>query len=71
MIREAATRDGGTVGWEQRLASCCTGRSAAIDLAPGALWEHATLGFCPGGVCRGWAPELTVLVHRRGDPRVG
>lgn len=54
----AAIYDGGTVGWETE--------GGVIDLAPGALWEHAVLGFCPGSVCRGWTPAHTVLVHRGG-----
>ncbi|MBS4104272.1 hypothetical protein [Tsukamurella paurometabola] len=56
LIPEAAICDGGTVGWETD--------AGVIDLAPDALWEHATLGLCPGGVCRGWTPAHTVLVQR-------
>ncbi len=58
LIPEASICDGGTVGWETE--------AGVVDLAPDALWEHATLGFCPGNVCRGWTPEHTVLVHRGG-----
>ncbi|KXP12707.1 hypothetical protein AXK57_00145 [Tsukamurella pulmonis] len=58
MIPEAGICDGGTVGWETE--------AGVIDLAPDALWEHATLGLCPGSVCRGWTPAHTVLVHHGG-----
>jgi len=58
MIPEAGICDGGTVGWETA--------GGVVDLAPDALWEHAVLGFCPGGVCRGWTPAHTVLVSRGG-----
>ncbi|BDD80662.1 hypothetical protein TPB0596_04250 [Tsukamurella pulmonis] len=56
LIPEAEICDGGTVGWETEVG--------VVDLAPDALWEHAVLGFCPGGVCRGWTPAHTVLAHR-------
>ncbi len=58
LIPEAGICDGGTVGWETE--------ARVIDLAPDALWEHAVLGLCPGGVCRGWTPAHTVLVSRGG-----
>lgn len=58
MIPTAAICDGGTVGWETE--------AGVVDLAPDALWEHAVMGECPGGVCRGWTPAHTVLVHRGG-----
>ncbi|MFD9829067.1 hypothetical protein ACFWXB_16465 [Tsukamurella tyrosinosolvens] len=58
LIPAAGICDGGTVGWETEVG--------VIDLAPDALWEHAVMGLCPGGVCSGWTPERTVLVHRGG-----
>jgi hypothetical protein len=58
LIPEAAICDGGTVCWETP--------AGVIDLAPDALWEHATLGCCPGTVCRGWTPTHTLPVHRGG-----
>ncbi|MGV7807638.1 hypothetical protein PJM44_29775, partial [Mycobacterium kansasii] len=55
-IPTAAICDGGTVGWETV--------GGVVDLAEDALWEHATLGFCPGNVCDGWTPAHTLLVQR-------
>ncbi|WP_435594772.1 hypothetical protein [Tsukamurella tyrosinosolvens] len=58
MTPTAAICNGGTVGWETE--------AGVVDLAPDVLWEHAVMGLCPRGVCRGWTPERTVLVHRGG-----
>ncbi|KXP08792.1 hypothetical protein [Tsukamurella pseudospumae] len=47
----------GTVGW-------ILPDGTVIDLAPDALHAHAVIGQCPGGMCRGWTAEHTVLVRR-------
>jgi hypothetical protein len=55
LIPTAGIIDGGTVGWWTP--------GGLVDLEADTLWDHALEGNCPGGVCRGWTPAHTVLVH--------
>jgi hypothetical protein len=53
-IIAAATVDGDTVGFHMPDGS-------VLDIAPDAVYEHATEGRCTGSC--GWKPEHTRVIH--------